>query len=126
MNYSTTYDESGQKMRDISPTPFTQQALPAASSPSSEPPPLSPVRKRRRAGALRTGVMAALTLLLAVIFGVGLFAGWQFGRTSTVAAGARSANTSTAVQATSTVETAQEAAIARVKAAVVEVKVTTQ
>jgi len=56
-----------------------------------------------------------------VIFGVGLFAGWQFSKAST-----STAQTTSTVSATSTVTTAQEVAIAKVKAAVVEVAVTTQ
>lgn len=64
-------------------------------------------------------------MVLLLIFGTGLFAGWQFSRTTTTAGGTSSATTST-VQATATVQTAQEAAIAKDKAAVVEVKVTTQ
>lgn len=88
------------------------------------PPPTNP---KHRGGAFRKGSFIVLTLLLMLIFGVGLFAGWQFSRTSatTGSAGTTRATTTTA-QATSTVETAQEAAIAKVKAAVVEVDVTTQ
>jgi S1-C subfamily serine protease len=63
-----------------------------------------------------------LALVLLLIFGTGLFAGWQFSRTATTAG---SATTSTA-QATASVQTAQEAAIAKDKTGVVEVKVTTQ
>jgi S1-C subfamily serine protease len=104
--------------------PYQQQLWgvpePAASFPSPAPPPLPPVSPKRR-GTVRTGALVALTLLLAVIFGVGLFAGWQFSKTST-----STAQTTSTVQATSTVATAQEAAIAKVKAAVVEVAVTTQ
>lgn len=59
--------------------------------------------------------------MLLVIFATGLFAGWQFSRTT----GASSTTTPT-VQATATVQTAQEAAIAKDRAAIVEVKVTTQ
>jgi S1-C subfamily serine protease len=88
------------------------------------PPP--PEKPKRGGGAFRRGSFVVLALVLLVIFGVGLFAGWQFSRTSTVTGGASTANTSTAAQATSTVEAAQEAAIAKVKAAVVEVNVTTQ
>ena len=77
----------------------------------------------KRRGAVRTGALVALTLLLAVIFSVGLFAGWQFSKANTGTAQATSTST---VQATSTVATAQELAIAKVKAAVVEVNVTTQ
>ena len=93
---------------------------PGAPPPSPVPPPLPPVSPKRR-GTVRTGALVALTLLLAVIFGVGLFAGWQFSKTST-----STAQTTSTVQATSTVTTAQEVAIAKVKAAVVEVAVTTQ
>ena len=104
--------------------PYQQQPWgmpePGAPPPSPVPPPLPPVSPKRR-GTVRTGALVALTLLLAVIFGVGLFAGWQFSKTST-----STAQPTSTVQATSTVATAQEAAIAKVKAAVVEVAVTTQ
>jgi len=88
------------------------------------PPP--PEKPKRGGGAFRRGSFVVLTLLLLVIFGVGLFAGWQFSRTSTTSGSAATTSTTATVQATSTVETTQEAAIAKVKAAVVEVKVTTQ
>lgn len=65
-----------------------------------------------------------LVLLLAVVFGVGTFAGWQFSRTGTATGTTSTAQT--AIQATSSVETAQEAAIAKIKNAVVEVYVVTQ
>ncbi len=104
--------------------PYQQQpwGMPeqGASFPSPVPPPLPPVNPKRR-GTVRTGALVALTLLLAVIFGVGLFAGWQFSKAST-----STAQTTSTVSATSTVTTAQEVAIAKVKAAVVEVAVTTQ
>src|SRR5260370_16892896 len=95
-------------------------AEPGAPFAVTVPPPLPPVSPKRR-GTVRTGALVALTLLLAVIFGVGLFAGWQFSKTST-----STAQPTSTVQATSTVATAQEVAIAKVKAAVVEVAVTTQ
>ena len=104
--------------------PYQQQpwGMPelGAPPPSPVPPPLAPVSSKRR-GTVRTGALVALTLLLAVIFSVGLFAGWQFSKTST-----STAQTTSTVSATSTVATAQEAAIAKVKVAVVEVAVTTQ
>ena len=104
--------------------PYQQQPWgmpePGAPFPSPVPPPLAPVSPKRR-GTVRTGALVALTLLLAVIFGVGLFAGWQFSKAST-----STAQTTSTVSATSTVTTAQEVAIAKVKAAVVEVAVTTQ
>jgi len=69
-----------------------------------------------------------LILLLAAIFGVGLFAGWQFSRTSGTngtSGSSGTAQTSTTAAATTTVQTAQEAAIAKVKPSVVEINVTT-
>ncbi len=89
------------------------------------PPPVAPSKPRK--SGLRTGAVLALIVLLAAIFGVGLFAGWQFSRTAasgTSSAATSQATTSTA-QATATIQTAQEAAIAKVKPSVVEVNVTT-
>ena len=105
--------------------PYQQQlweiSEPAVLAPSPQPPPLPPARPKCRAGVLRTGVLAALTLLLTVIFGVGLFAGWQFGRTGTASTTATST-----VSTANAVEAAQEAVIAKVKPAVVQVDVTAQ
>src|SRR2546427_12747353 len=51
---------------------FTQPSqYPAASPPSSGP--------KQPRSHLRTGAILALALVLAVVFGTGLFAGWQFG-----------------------------------------------
>ncbi|HLX58679.1 MAG TPA: trypsin-like peptidase domain-containing protein, partial [Ktedonobacteraceae bacterium] len=85
---------------------------------------------------LRTGAILALVVVLALVFGTGLFAGWQFGRTS----GAVSSNSSNVATlqpgSTSAVtvpqlsgnnlEAVQEAVVAKVRPAVVEVDVTTQ
>src|SRR5207302_768308 len=76
--------------------------FPSPQQPVLPPPPTNP---RRGGGAFRRGPLIALTLLLALIFGVGLFAGWQFSRTSAAAGSGSSVLTPTAVQATSTVET---------------------
>ena len=85
-------------------------------------------RPKGSSGGGRARATVLLSLVLAVIFGVGLFAGWQFSSTSSVAGGARSAST-TATVATSTAitaQTAQESAIAKIKPAVVQINVTTQ
>jgi S1-C subfamily serine protease len=116
-----------QNEPEVKPTPqqspweVSEPGVPSWSpqQPVLPPPPAKP---KRGGGAFRRGSFIVLTLLLIIIFGVGLFAGWQFSRTNTTAGSA----TTTTVQATSTVETTQEAAIAKVKAAVVEVNVTTQ
>jgi putative serine protease PepD len=90
--------------------------------------PVPPVNSRRKRGALRTGMLAVMSLILVLIFGVGLFAGWQFSRTgSTTALTSGSSSTATAqtATATSTVQAEQEAAIAKVEPAVVQINVTT-
>ncbi|HLH60499.1 MAG TPA: trypsin-like peptidase domain-containing protein [Ktedonobacteraceae bacterium] len=89
-------------------------------------------RPRRSRGA-RTGAILLLVVLLILIFGIGLFAGWQFGRTS-VAPGASSAGTlepgtapTVTVPALSSnnIEAVREAVIAKVEPTVVQVNVTT-
>lgn len=95
------------------------------------PPPSS----RRPSRGLRTGAIIALTLLLAIIFGTGLFAGWEYGRGTSTPAGNRSStgvlqpgtNPTATVPALTgnNADAVREAVIARVRPAVVEVKVTT-
>ena len=91
-------------------------------------PAIPPSHPRRPSGRVQKGALLALTLLLAVIFGVGLFAGWQFSRTSTVSTRASATTTAPAgaVQPVTTTneETVREAAIAKIRSAVVEVNVT--
>ncbi|HEX9134908.1 MAG TPA: trypsin-like peptidase domain-containing protein [Ktedonobacteraceae bacterium] len=82
-------------------------------------PKTSPPQKRPGRG----GAIMLLTLVLALIFGIGLFAGWEFANNSS-----RTTSTSNAVAtATSgtTIGTQQEAAIAKIEPAVVELKVMT-
>ena len=105
----------------LPPSPQQQPQFQPPQQPSSPP-----VNIKRGGGALRTGMIAMLVLLLIGIFSVGLFAGWQFSRTSSVTGSSSTSHTTTTAQATSTVETAQEAAIAKINAAVTEIDVTTQ
>ncbi|HEX6481090.1 MAG TPA: trypsin-like peptidase domain-containing protein [Ktedonobacteraceae bacterium] len=93
-------------------------------------PPGSPGPKR--SGGARTGAILLLVVLLAVIFGVGLFAGWQFGRTgansgtgnvATLEPGTAPAAT-VPVLSSNNIEAVREAVIAKVKPAVVQVNVT--
>ncbi len=78
-------------------------------------PAIPPSHPTRPSGRVRKGALLALTLLLAVIFSVGLFAGWQFSRTSTASTRASATTTATAgaVQpaATTNEQTVREAAI---------------
>src|SRR5258708_38075168 len=62
------------------PIPAPHQALPG----QMKTPPVNP----RRSDGVRTGAIIALSFVLLVVLGVGLFAGWQFGRTSASTGGA--------------------------------------
>ncbi len=96
-------------------------------------PMVPPNATRRSPGGARAGAIVLLVVLLAVIFGVGLFAGWQFGRTSAASGtgGVGTLEPSTAPTATvpalssNNIEAVREAVIAKVKPAVVQVNVTT-
>src|SRR6266480_2236848 len=112
-------------------TPVDEENAPDIQHKLPTPPPTN----RRSSGGLRTGAIIALTLLLAIIFATGLFAGWEYGRgTSTPAVNKSSTGvlqpgtnpTVTVPPLTgNNVDTVREAVIARVRPAVVEVKVTT-
>lgn len=117
----TPQSENEPAILPLSQQQVWERSEPAEVAPSPQPPSLPPARPKRGPWVFRTGVLAALTLLLAAIFGVGLFAGWQFGRTGT-------ANTTptTTVSTVNAVEAAQEAVIAKVKPAVVQIDVVTQ
>ena len=95
---------------------------PAASSPS----PMVPQRPRSR---LRTGAIVALALVLAVAFGTGLFAGWQFGTRSGANTGALqpATNSGSAIPPLNgeNLEAVREAVVAQVRPAVVQVNITT-
>ncbi len=76
--------------------------------------------------------MVLLALVLLIIFSVGLFSGWEFAHGSTTATtqSAATATTSqkqssTSTASTNTIETQQEAAIAKIEPSVVELVVTT-
>jgi S1-C subfamily serine protease len=81
----------------------------------AEPPPQHP----RHGRGVRTGAIIGLTLLLAVIFVIGGFAGWVFASAKNSTVGT-TASTPTAT----TLDTAREAVVAKVKPRVVEVYVT--
>lgn len=103
--------------------------VPHRYSPGSTSPPTS----SRRNGGLRTGAIIALTLLLAVVFGTGLFAGWQFGSSNTPAGGPATAmlqpgtgqDPSIPTLTASNLEVVRQAVVAKVRPAVVQVNVAT-
>src|SRR6266566_2674433 len=112
-------------------TPVDEENAPDIQHKLPTPPPTN----RRSSGGLRTGAIIALTLLLVIIFGTGLFAGWEYGRgtsTPTVnksSTGVLQPGTNPTVTVPpltgNNVDAVREAVIARVRPAVVEVKVTT-
>lgn len=128
--YSDNQSQVAYQTPTLPATPITapHQALPG----QMQTPPVNP----RRSNGVRTGAIIALSFVLLVVLGVGLFAGWQFGRTSASTGGA-STNVATLQPGTgpqSTVpaltgnneQAVREAVIAKVRPAVVEVNVTTQ
>src|SRR6266568_6735885 len=98
-------------------------------------PPMSPPRRptpKRQSRGLRTGAIIALTIVILAVFSVGLFAGWQFGQHSTfVINKADTLQQGTNTQATvpaltgNNTQTVQDAVIAKIKPAVVQINVTT-
>jgi S1-C subfamily serine protease len=104
----------------ITDTPTEQGLVESPGSPP-EPPssPPSPPRKRRLPG--RPAAILLLTLVLALIFGVGLFSGWEYAHIATKATASPTATSSSGTS----LEAQQEAAIARIKPSVVELKVMT-
>ena len=108
--------------------PITGEHI-AYQPPTYPPEPVAgpPTPPRKRPG--RAGAIVLLSLVLALIFGVGLFSGWEFSnnKSSTITpSNTTSTATSTSTSSSSaSLETAQEAAIAKIEPSVVELTVTT-
>jgi S1-C subfamily serine protease len=85
--------------------------------PSPNPP--EPPQKHPRPSGLRTGALIGLTLLVAVVFLVGGFAGWVFASGQSRVVGSSVPTTA------NTLDTLREAVVAKVKPSVVQVNVTT-
>ncbi|TMC87727.1 MAG: trypsin-like serine protease [Chloroflexi bacterium] len=86
----------------------------------------APLQAQNRQG--RGGAILLFTLVLAIIFGVGLFAGLEYAGSSTGSTTTTTksvATTTTTSSSGSTIETLQETAIAKIEPAVVEIKVIT-
>ncbi|MFL5691699.1 MAG: S1C family serine protease [Ktedonobacteraceae bacterium] len=103
-------------------------------SPSSSQPsqgPTLPVGKPRQfSRGLRTGAILLLALMLSVVFGTGLFAGWQFGNTRVASIDNARPATKTGVTVPplqgENEDAIREAVIAKVRPAVVQINVVTQ
>ncbi len=108
----------------VAHTPTEQDALQPPGYPPGPPvsPPIPPRKRRGQPGAI-----LLLILVLALIFGGGLFAGWEFTHDSSSASTTTKAGATTTAPSSSgtSIETLQEAAIATIEPAVVELKVTT-
>jgi S1-C subfamily serine protease len=124
-----TYEDTQSRVADQAPTqptlPHTapQQAVPGYM--------FTPTVTPRRSHGMRTGAIVALSLVLLLVLGVGLFAGWQFGRTSSATGGATlqpGTGPQSAVPALNSndEQAVREAVLTKVRPAVVEVNVTTQ
>ena len=132
---SQPYDEQDIPYQSVQGTAYAGNAStptePHHPAPGSLPVYSPPQRPSR---GLRTGAIFALTLLLAVVFGTGLFAGWQFGRSSTVSTQPTTAQLQPGTNPVPTVpaltsnniEAVREAVIAKVRPTVVQVNVVTQ
>lgn len=103
-------------------TIFTQSAAPGMPASPAETPGRRPARR------VRTAAIVALVVLLTIVFGTGLFAGWVFGTRSSgvIQPGSTPAATTPPVTVSgNTIEAQREAVIARVRPAVVQVNVVT-
>ncbi len=119
-------------------TPPSQPTVPNPSIPPTfsaaggPPPGTTPGSRPPARGGFRTGAILALALVLAAVFGTGLFAGWQFGRTSTPVAAPGQLQPSSNKQQVpipapngDNTQAVREAVIANVRPAVVQINVTT-
>src|SRR6266700_2624956 len=117
-----TQTEEVPRLIPTQPLTAPHQALPGQMQTPSKMPPVYPRRSN--------GALIALSLVLMVVLGVGLFAGWQFGRTRTSNGGVFPSGTgpqSTVPSLTgNNIQAVREAVIAKVRPSVVEVNVTTQ
>ncbi len=79
---------------------------------------------RQSLRGLRTGAILLLALVILLVFGTGLFAGWQFGTSRGITQSAT--NTAVPVLQGENSEKVREAVIAKVRPAVVQVNIATQ
>src|SRR6266516_3076987 len=88
-------------------------------------PPMPPVQPRPSGRGIRTGASLILALVLLLVLGVGIFAGWQFGRSSTTQPSATPVATISPISSNN-LETVRSAVIAKASPSVVQINVTTQ
>lgn len=132
-SFSLPYYDRPSSSLGVSDAPSVVPASPEQGISQPPKPPVehnvvSPVPPHRSGG--RVGAILLLTFVLLLVFGVGLFAGWVFvgtsSRSTSTGTNAKVVTTTSASSSsTTTIEALQEAAIAKVEPAVVELKVTT-
>ena len=114
-------------LEQLPETPRPLEQEPAQTSSEIQGAVTSPSPLRKQFG--RTRAIVLLALVLALIFGTGLFAGWEFSQggthTITPTSSIGPASGVAALTGAVTPETLQEAAIAKIEPAVVELNVTT-
>ena len=109
--------------------PYTPQPSGHPSGPlPAYTPPTPPMPPQKRSGY--TGTIVMITLMIAIVFGLVLFAaGWEFANThnsgSNTSTSSATTATSSSANSANTVMTQQEAAIAKIEPSVVELKVFT-
>lgn len=133
------YSQPYQPQVAVTPTPYEETAPQAAAVDTSQeetPPPLNPgsptppSSPSRRPRGWRTAAIVAMTFVMLLVFGVGLFSGWAYSRgtaataTSTATA-TSSTSASTAQTSVNSAEAVQEAVIQKVSPSVVEITVQT-
>lgn len=104
---------------------ITAQSPYASGSRPGAPWPQMPPAPQAKNSRMRGVAVFMLTCLLAVIFGIGLFAGWSFAHATNAAPGSpvNASNSSSPVENNaSTLQSAQEIAIAKVEPSVVEIQ----
>ena len=115
------------------PSALPQQGMAPTTNPMpSIPSGGRPVTNRPPRG-LRTGAIFLLALVLAVVFGTGLFAGWEYGRGGTATAPSKSnglqsgsgSQTPVPVLTTNNVDAVREAVVKKVSPSVVQINVNT-
>jgi|SRR5579884_315517 len=140
---SSPYAGPNAQVPDQQPAPYTgpnvqapdqrvvdsYQAAPPQPPAGGDRPPMSPGNPPRQ--GLRTGAIIALTVVVLLVFGVGLFAGWQFGQnTASTNATTNQLEQSTNNKVTvptltaNNIEAVREAVISKVRPAVVQINVT--
>jgi S1-C subfamily serine protease len=132
-SWPQAYTPSQQQSWQPPYTPPQQNGWQPPYTPASTPRPVSPVPPRStRSGGWRAGSIALLALVVLVIFGVGLFAGWQFvgsshttgSSTTTSQSGSNTSTGGSTTASSSSVQSQQESAIAKIEPSVVELDVT--